>query len=86
MTKAASKFNIKPKNGIKYLTDKGYIPLEPKEDYHKGICKFMKTTRACSASKIGEFLGENKDFNKEVLFTYTDEFDFTDQNITFVDA
>jgi Sec7-like guanine-nucleotide exchange factor len=46
----------------------------------------MKTTRACSATKIGEFLGENKEFNKDVLFTYTDEFDFTDPNITFVDA
>jgi Sec7-like guanine-nucleotide exchange factor len=29
MAKAASKFNLKAKNGIKYLTDKGYIPKEP---------------------------------------------------------
>jgi Sec7-like guanine-nucleotide exchange factor len=46
----------------------------------------MKTTRACSATIIGEFLGGNQEFNKEVLFMYTDEFDFTDPNITFVDA
>jgi len=31
MGKAASKFNLKPKNGLKYLMDKGYLPKEAGE-------------------------------------------------------
>ena len=53
MTKAASKFNLKPKNGLKYLTDKGYLVKEPKEEMIKGICKFLKETRALSPTAIG---------------------------------
>ena len=36
MAKAAGKFNLKPKNGIKYLTDKGFLPKEPLEDHVRG--------------------------------------------------
>jgi len=31
MGKAAQKFNIKPKNGLKYLIEKNYIPAEAGE-------------------------------------------------------
>lgn len=86
MNKAASKFNMKPKNGIKYLTDKGYLVKEPKEEMLKGICKFLKETPALSATSIGQFLGEDKELNKDVLSYYIDELDFTSKEVTFVDA
>jgi len=31
MSKAAGKFNLKPKNGLKYLMDKGYLAKEAGE-------------------------------------------------------
>jgi Sec7-like guanine-nucleotide exchange factor len=67
MEKAANKFNLKPKNGLKYLTDKGYLPKEPREEMIKGICKFFKETPALSATAIGQYLGEDKDPNRDVL-------------------
>ena len=53
MTKAAGKFNLKAKNGLKYLTDKGFLPSEPMEDKVKGICKFLKETPTLSPTAIG---------------------------------
>lgn len=86
MEKAANKFNLKPKNGLKYLTDKGYLPKEPREEMIKGICKFFKETPALSATAIGQYLGEDKDPNRDVLSQYVDEFDFTAKTIGFIDA
>ena len=67
MVKAASKFNLKPKTGLKYLTDKGYLPAEDGEERVKAICKFLKGTPTLSPTVIGQFLGEDgpgKDLNK----------------------
>lgn len=86
MSKAASKFNLKAKNGLKYLQDKGYLAKEPREQMLKGICKFLKETPALSATAIGQFLGEDKELNRDVLSTYIDELDFTSKDIGFVDA
>jgi brefeldin A-inhibited guanine nucleotide-exchange protein len=86
MNKAAQKFNLKPKNGLKYLTDKGYLPKEPKEAMLKGICKFLKGTPALSATKIGEFLGGDAELNRDALSWYIDEMDFTSRDLSFVDA
>ena len=86
MNKAASKFNLKPKNGLKYLTDKGYLAKEPREEMIKGICKFLKETPALSATAIGQFLGEDKELNRDVLSHYVDELDFTSKDVGFVDA
>lgn len=86
MAKAASKFNLKPKNGLKYLTDKGLLAKEPREDMLKGICKFLKETPSLSPTAIGQFLGEDKELNRDVLSNYIDELDFTSKDVGFVDA
>lgn len=86
MSKAAAKFNLKPKNGLKYLTDKGYLPETPKEARLKGICKFLKTTPSLSATAIGDFLGAEAELNREVLSQYVDELDFTSKDLGFVEA
>ena len=86
MNKAAGKFNLKPKNGLKYLTEKGYLPKEPKEEMLKGICKFLKGTPALSATAIGEFLGGDAELSREALSYYIDDLDFTSKDLGFVDA
>lgn len=89
MVKAASKFNLKPKTGLKYLTDKGYLPAEEGEDRVKGICKFLKEIPSLSPTIIGQFLGEDgkgKELNKLCRNMYIDEFDWTSPDIDFFDA
>ena len=86
MSKAASKFNLKPKNGLKYLQEKGYLMPEPHHLYIKGICRFLKETPQLSATEIGKFIGEEKELNRECLSYYIDEFDFTSPDIGFVEA
>lgn len=83
MAKAAGKFNLKPKNGIKYLVDKGFLPKEPMEEQVKGITKFLKETPALSTTTIGQFMGEDKELNKNVLSQYIDEMDFTNKDTGF---
>lgn len=86
MSKAASKFNLKPKNGLKYLQEKGYLMPEPHHLYIKGICRFLKETPQLSATEIGKFIGEEKELNRECLSCYIDEFDFTSPDIGFHEA
>jgi brefeldin A-inhibited guanine nucleotide-exchange protein len=83
MAKAAGKFNLKPKNGLKYLTDKGFLPKEPKEAMIRGITRFLKDTPSLSATTIGQFMGEDKELNREVLSQYIDEMDFTSKELSF---
>lgn len=83
MAKAAGKFNLKPKNGIKYLTDKGFLPKEPLEDHVRGITKFLKETPALSATIIGQYMGEDKEPNKNVLSHYIDQMDFSNKDLSF---
>ena len=46
----------------------------------------MKNTPSLSVTSIGEFLGEDKELNRDVLSLYVDELDFTNKEIGFVDA
>lgn len=57
MSKAAAKFNLKPKTGLKFLIDKGYLPSEAGEAQAKEIAKFFINTPALSPGAIGAFLG-----------------------------
>jgi len=46
----------------------------------------LKNTPSLSVTSIGEFLGEDKELNRDVLSLYVDELDFTNKEIGFVDA
>lgn len=46
------------------------------EDHILGIVEFLKTTTSLDKTKIGEYLGEDIDLNKKVLYQYVDSFDF----------
>jgi len=75
---AIVKFNMKPKAGYAYLMQNKMIVEEPEEEKIQGILKFLRENSEIDRGKIGEYFGEANDFNKKVLYTYIESFDFTD--------
>lgn len=86
MKKAADKFNLKAKNGIKFLIDHGHIPAEPGEEQSMGIAKFLRNTPSLSPTAIGAFLGSEQPLNGQVRNAYLDLLDFKNKELTFVGA
>lgn len=75
MSKAALKFNFKPKNGIKFLVDSNLISSKDNYDQHvKDIVKFLKTTPVLDKTMIGQFLGSDDKLNKDCMGQFLDEF------------
>ena len=71
---AATKFNLKPKTGISFLTKNKIIP-DPEIEYTahvKAIVAFLKSTPTLDKTMIGEFIGVNAQLNKDVLAEYID--------------
>jgi len=84
MLKAAIKFNLKQKNGINYLMSKGFIAKDPQEQTVKDVVNFIRSVPSLDKTKIGEYLGEDHDLNKAVLYHYIDTMDFREMG--FVDS
>ncbi|KAL2104142.1 hypothetical protein ACEWY4_001010 [Coilia grayii] len=64
-------FNKKPKRGIQYLQDQGMLGTSPED-----IAQFLQQEDRLDTTQVGEFLGENVRFNKEVMYSYVDQLDF----------
>uniref|UniRef100_A0A3Q2CS45 ADP-ribosylation factor guanine nucleotide-exchange factor 2 (brefeldin A-inhibited) n=1 Tax=Cyprinodon variegatus TaxID=28743 RepID=A0A3Q2CS45_CYPVA len=65
-------FNKKPKRGIQYLQDQGMLGSSAED-----IAQFLhQEDRLDTQTQVGEFLGENTKFNKEVMYCYVDQLDF----------
>ncbi|GAB5354605.1 hypothetical protein AAMO2058_000133400 [Amorphochlora amoebiformis] len=64
-------FNRKPKRGIKFLVDSKLLDNDP-----NAIAVFLKSHKKLDKTQIGEYMGEDKDFNKQVLYSYIEDFDF----------
>ncbi|XP_054904521.1 brefeldin A-inhibited guanine nucleotide-exchange protein 2 [Poeciliopsis prolifica] len=64
-------FNKKPKRGIQYLQDQGMLSSTAEE-----IAQFLHQEDRLDTTQVGEFLGENTKFNKEVMYCYVDQLDF----------
>ncbi|KAM6142771.1 LOW QUALITY PROTEIN: brefeldin A-inhibited guanine nucleotide-exchange protein 1 [Phoenicopterus ruber ruber] len=71
-------FNKKPKRGIQYLQEQGMLGTTPED-----IAQFLHQGRLDS-TQVGEFLGDNDKFNKEVMYAYVDQHDFSGKD--FVSA
>jgi brefeldin A-inhibited guanine nucleotide-exchange protein len=84
INKASFKFNMKPKNGIAYMQQKGLICKEPKEQMVKEIVAFLKETPQLNKTIIGDYMGEDIEVNKLVLYSFIDSIDF--KGIKFVEA
>eukprot|EP01134_Creolimax_fragrantissima_P002486 CFRG2486T1 len=76
MRQGIYKFNLTPKNGIKYLVEKKVIDNDPTVIalLFQNVDKFR-----ISKAMIGEYLGELDDFNLAVLAELTHLLDFKDQ-------
>ncbi|XP_072315866.1 brefeldin A-inhibited guanine nucleotide-exchange protein 2 [Eucyclogobius newberryi] len=64
-------FNKKPKRGVQYLQDQGMLGSTEEE-----IAQFLHQEDRLDTTQVGEFLGENSKFNKEVMYSYVDLLDF----------
>ncbi|KAL5527125.1 hypothetical protein ACEPAG_5916 [Sanghuangporus baumii] len=73
-------FNYKPKKGIEFLLQHGFIKTrEPVE-----IAKFLLLTDGLNKTVIGDYLGEGDEENIAIMHAFIDEMDFT--GLPFVDA
>ncbi|KAI9069221.1 Sec7-domain-containing protein [Trametes sanguinea] len=74
------KFNFKPKRGIDFLIETGFIPSrEP-----KAIARFLLETDGLNKAAIGEYLGEGDEENIAIMHAFVDMLDLS--NMPFVDA
>ncbi|KAL8279121.1 hypothetical protein RQP46_008377 [Phenoliferia psychrophenolica] len=74
------KFNFKPKRGIAFLVDTGFIKShEPKE-----IAAFLLNADGLDKAQIGEYLGEGDADNIATMHAFVDYMDFS--STPFVDA
>ncbi|KIO22636.1 hypothetical protein M407DRAFT_79006 [Tulasnella calospora MUT 4182] len=74
------KFNFKPKRGIKFLIDSGFIKSSEPAD----VARFLYETDGLSKAMIGEYLGEGEEENIAIMHAFVDILEFRD--IPFVDA
>ena len=58
INKAAIKFNLKPKNGLKFLEQAGIIASEPHEQKIQDMVNFFKTTPQLDATMLGDYIGD----------------------------
>ncbi|SCV72092.1 BQ2448_4786 [Microbotryum intermedium] len=74
------KFNFKPKRGVSFLIETGFIRSnEPKD-----VARFLLHADGLDKAQIGEYLGEGEDENIATMHAFVDLMDFT--NTAFVDA
>ncbi|KAH9954231.1 hypothetical protein BC827DRAFT_1262273 [Russula dissimulans] len=74
------RFNQKPKKGIQYLVETGFIPGKGPQD----IAKFLHNTDGLSKTMIGEYLGEGDEENIATMHAFVDMINL--RNTGFVDA
>ncbi|MBN3281274.1 BIG1 protein, partial [Polyodon spathula] len=64
-------FNKKPKRGIQYLQEQGMLGTTAED-----IAQFLHQEERLDSTQVGEFLGDNDRFSKEVMYAYVDQMDF----------
>lgn len=92
---AVQKFNLKPREGIRYLRAKGLLDPERTpsaegveravlESDARTIAAFLHNAKGLSKRNIGDFVGDSSDLSKLVLLHYTRTYDFG--GMAFIDA
>ncbi|ESK97600.1 sec7 guanine nucleotide exchange factor [Moniliophthora roreri MCA 2997] len=74
------KFNFKPKRGVQFFIETGFIPSSSPQD----IARFLLNTDGLSKAAIGEYLGEGEEENIAIMHAFVDMLDFN--NLPFVEA
>lgn len=73
-------FNVKPKKGVAYFIEHGFIPSDSPRD----IAVFLLECDALDKAAMGEYLGEGHDRNVAIMHEFVDQMDF--RNTLFTDA
>ncbi|KAI1824068.1 Sec7-domain-containing protein [Xylaria intraflava] len=73
-------FNFKPKRGIKFLLQSGFIASDKPQD----IARFLLSDDRLDKAQIGEYLGEGDAKNIEIMHAFVDTMEFTRRR--FVDS
>lgn len=69
-------FNRKPKKGITFLQEQGLLGASAAE-----VAEWLHSDERLDKTGIGDFLGENEDFNKEVMYAYVDQIQFAGRDM-----
>merc|ERR1719330_349267 len=68
---------MKPKRGIEYLKQNGFVSDDP-----QAVAElFLKGDLGLDKTAIGDYLGEDKPFNKGILYALVDSRDFRNQEL-----
>ena len=82
LDRAIRTFNINAKKGIKFIVEQGMV-----EDTADDVADFLMSTPGLNKAHIGEYLGEPKEFNLEVLSRLAAiVIDPDDKDIEFIEA
>mmetsp|Transcript_37723 Transcript_37723/g.69804 ORF Transcript_37723/g.69804 Transcript_37723/m.69804 type:complete len:1802 (-) Transcript_37723:138-5543(-) len=72
-----NKFNMKPKRGIEYLKQNGFVGEDP-----QALAELFKNAElGLDKTQIGDYLGEDKKLNKDVLYALVDSLAFVSMEI-----
>uniref|UniRef100_A0A8C7HFD9 ARF guanine nucleotide exchange factor 1 n=1 Tax=Oncorhynchus kisutch TaxID=8019 RepID=A0A8C7HFD9_ONCKI len=71
-------FNKKPKRGVQYLQEQGMLGTTPED-----LAQFLHQEERLDSTQVGEFLGDNDRFNKEVMYAYVDQMDFQGKDFVY---
>ncbi|XP_075224969.1 ADP ribosylation factor guanine nucleotide exchange factor Sec71 [Lycorma delicatula] len=69
-------FNRKPKKGITFLQEQGLLGSTAGE-----VAEWLHSDERLDKTGIGDFLGENEDFSKEVMYAYVDQIQFAGRDL-----
>ncbi|XP_066903562.1 brefeldin A-inhibited guanine nucleotide-exchange protein 1 isoform X2 [Halyomorpha halys] len=69
-------FNRSGRKGIVYLQDQGVLGKTSKE-----VAEWLLTEERLDKTSIGDLLGDNTDFAKEVMYSYVDEMNFSGKDL-----
>ncbi|XP_022089529.1 brefeldin A-inhibited guanine nucleotide-exchange protein 1-like isoform X3 [Acanthaster planci] len=75
MEQGIEMFNKKPMKGIAFLQEHGILGKRPED-----IAEFFHKDDRLNTTVLGDFMGENEKFNKEVMYAYVDQMDFSDKD------
>lgn len=69
-------FNLNPSKGIKYLQHHSILDASA-----ESVAQFFHSTDRLDKSLVGEYMGDFNTFNKEVMYAYVDQMDFSGKDI-----
>lgn len=76
MEQGIALFSEKPKKGLKFLQDHGFVGTDVVE-----VAEFMMKEERLNKTQVGDFLGDSDEFNNSVMNAYIDFLDFSSIDI-----